>query len=103
MPWPKRSAFRFVSVKRKRNLPAYEAVKERSQGVCERCKSKPASEVHHRRLKKQGGADSERNLIALCTFCHRWAHANVAEACAEMLIISPKYHGFEVAREYEQA
>lgn len=36
--------------------------------------------VHHRKLRSQGGDDSEANLVRLCLECHVWVHANPAEA-----------------------
>lgn len=76
-------------------------VTERSGGVCERCQERRANAIHHRRLRSQGGADSLLNLCHLCRKCHDWAHANPAEAAAGMWIVTPKFHGAEVAREYE--
>jgi hypothetical protein len=35
-----------------------------------------ATELHHRKIRKQGGSNSEDNLADLCIACHQWVHAN---------------------------
>lgn len=47
-----------------------EAVKARSGGVCELCRDAPATHMHHRRLRSQGGRDTVENLAHLCNICH---------------------------------
>jgi 5-methylcytosine-specific restriction endonuclease McrA len=32
-------------------------------------------EVHHREFRSHSGADSEENLITLCTACHAAVHS----------------------------
>lgn len=66
--------------KRQRNLKAYAAVKDRSEGICERCKSRRAAHAHHRKLRSQGGEDTPENLRHLCTDCHNHVHAHPAES-----------------------
>lgn len=40
-----------------------------------------ATTLHHRRLRRQGGAWVSRlNTLAVCEGCHTWIHANVAVA-----------------------
>jgi 5-methylcytosine-specific restriction endonuclease McrA len=34
--------------------------------------------VHHRKLRSQGGTNSEANLIDVCMPCHEWIHAHPA-------------------------
>lgn len=69
------------------------AVLDRAQAKCERCRVDGryrGLEVHHRRLRAQGGSDDVSNLVALCggpQGCHRWAHENPARAKAEGWII----------------
>lgn len=58
---------------------AYAAVAERSKGLCEGCGRKPATEMHHRLYRSQGGRDEITNLLHLCgrgnhTQCHGIAH-----------------------------
>ena len=60
---------------------AYEAVRERSGGVCEGCGEAPASDVHHRLFRSRGGRDEVTNLLHLCgwgnhTGCHGEAHTD---------------------------
>jgi len=49
---------------------------ERDAWRCQRCGSFENLEVHHKKLRSQCGADSEENLITLCTRCHAWIHTN---------------------------
>lgn len=61
------------------------AIAARSQGVCEHCGVRPATDIHHRRFLSRGGASSVVNGIALCggptglaggnhSGCHGLAH-----------------------------
>ena len=34
--------------------------------------------IHHRKLRSQGGTNSEANLIDVCMPCHEWIHAHPA-------------------------
>lgn len=43
----------------------------RSGGVCERCGHRPATEVHHRKNRSQGGTWDLSNLLDLDAECHR--------------------------------
>lgn len=59
-------------------------IKKRSGGFCEArihgvCTGR-GQHVHHRKLRGQGGTNSEENLIHLCMACHHHAHhaGNVA-------------------------
>ena len=56
-----------------------EAVQRRSQGQCEVCDSQPATDMHHRRRRKER---DHRVVTALhcCRTCHRGIHAHPAEA-----------------------
>ncbi len=42
---------------------------------CQSCGSMSNLEVHHREFRSHGGADSEENLITLCTACHDGVHS----------------------------
>lgn len=58
---------------------AYEAVHERSFGLCEGCGERRATEIHHRLYRSRGGRDEVTNLLDLCgwgnhTGCHGEAH-----------------------------
>lgn len=41
---------------------------------CQSCGAMSNLEVHHQKFRGHGGADSEPNLITLCTTCHAEAH-----------------------------
>jgi 5-methylcytosine-specific restriction endonuclease McrA len=51
-----------------------EQVLRRDGWCCQLCGSISNLEVHHREFRGHGGADDERNLIALCFDCHRSVH-----------------------------
>lgn len=68
-----------------------ERVQERSEGQCEAritavCTG-PATQQHHRKLRSQGGQDTEENLLDLCAACHAFAHANATWAVVSGLIV----------------
>jgi 5-methylcytosine-specific restriction endonuclease McrA len=50
----------------------------RSGGRCEFCRDplRNSAEVHHRKLRSQGGGHGEENLALVHPDCHRWAHMN---------------------------
>ncbi len=41
---------------------------------CQSCGTMSNLEVHHREFRSHSGADSEENLITLCTACHAGVH-----------------------------
>jgi 5-methylcytosine-specific restriction endonuclease McrA len=41
---------------------------------CQFCGTMSNLEVHHREFRSHSGADSEENLITLCTACHARVH-----------------------------
>ena len=41
---------------------------------CQSCGAMSNLEVHHREFRSHAGADSEENLITLCTACHSRMH-----------------------------
>jgi 5-methylcytosine-specific restriction endonuclease McrA len=41
---------------------------------CQFCGTMSNLEVHHREFRSHSGADSDENLITLCTACHAGAH-----------------------------
>lgn len=56
-------------------------VDHRAGGRCERCgRGLFVAEHHHRKLRSRGGGDTAANLVAICTRCHVWVHANPVKA-----------------------
>jgi ATP-dependent DNA helicase RecQ len=43
---------------------------------CQSCGAMANLEIHHQRFRSHAGADSERNLITLCSACHKSIHRN---------------------------
>ena len=41
---------------------------------CQACGRMSTLEVHHQEFRSHSGADSEENLITLCSACHASAH-----------------------------
>jgi 5-methylcytosine-specific restriction endonuclease McrA len=41
---------------------------------CQSCGTMTNLEVHHKQFRSHSGADSEQNLITMCTACHATAH-----------------------------
>lgn len=59
-----------------------EKVRERSRGMCERCLTRPAVDIHHRRFLSRGGGHNVANLLHLCGSgnidgCHGEAHSGI--------------------------
>ena len=55
------------------------AIEKRSKGMCEAQTEKcvgAGKQVHHRKLRSQGGSNSEVNLLYVCFPCHEWIHAH---------------------------
>ncbi len=70
-----------------------EALRERANGRCERCRRRDYEvrcDAHHRKLKSQGGTDDLQNLLYLCRSCHHWAHTHRDVARTEGWIIDSK-------------
>jgi 5-methylcytosine-specific restriction endonuclease McrA len=57
---------------------SYESLRQqilrRDDWRCQFCGTMSNLEVHHREFRSHSGADSEENLITLCTACHARAH-----------------------------
>ena len=55
-------------------------VRARSRDICERCKVRPATDMHHRVTRKRGGPGDVFNLAHLCSDCHHvWAHGHLED------------------------
>lgn len=50
------------------------AVRQRSGGLCERCRFRPAAEIHHQTYARIGHEDLE-DLQHVCKPCHRFESA----------------------------
>jgi predicted HD phosphohydrolase len=48
-------------------------------GVSPACNGR-VQQAHHRKLRKQGGPDTDDNLLAVCNPCHDHIHANPKES-----------------------
>lgn len=79
----------------------YASVRERDQHRCQfpietdargdtwkKCGESFRTEAHHRRIRSQGGDDSDENLILLCQQHHTWVHAHPTEARDMGLLLS---------------
>jgi 5-methylcytosine-specific restriction endonuclease McrA len=60
------------------DLVSYESLRQqilrRDSWRCQSCGTMSNLEVHHRQFRSHSGADSEENLITLCTVCHARVH-----------------------------
>lgn len=88
VPLRRRAPLRPVSPRRRTRSPqlakARLQVIARSGGRCEAAVPDVCqgwgTEAHHVLRRSQGGQDAPANLKWVCSRCHGWAHANVAEA-----------------------
>ena len=51
-------------------------VYERDRGICRICGTHTNAPPHHIIFKSHCGIDDERNMVMLCTKCHRKAHSH---------------------------
>jgi 5-methylcytosine-specific restriction endonuclease McrA len=60
------------------DLLSYESLRQqilrRDGWRCQSCGTMSNLEVHHRKFRSHSGADSEENLITLCSPCHARVH-----------------------------
>jgi 5-methylcytosine-specific restriction endonuclease McrA len=60
------------------DLLSYESLRQqilrRNGRRCQSCGTMSNLEVHHREFRSHSGADSDENLITLCTACHARVH-----------------------------
>ncbi|MGE5053329.1 MAG: HNH endonuclease [Acidobacteriota bacterium] len=61
---------------------SYEALQQevlrRDNWRCQSCGAVSNLEVHHQKFRSHSGADSEENLITLCSACHGRVHTRHA-------------------------
>ncbi len=61
---------------------AYEKLRQqvlcRDGWRCQYCGAMSNLEVHHQEFRSRAGADSEQNLITLCSMCHTAIHRGSA-------------------------
>lgn len=71
------------------------AVIDRAGGTCEAMCSPECrwtgTEIHHRKLRSQGGAHTLSNCIFVCHICHGWIHAHTGDAYDMELLV----HGWD--------
>ena len=81
-----------------------EEVRARSEGQCEAMNfptcTGHAEQLHHRRLRSQGGGHTVENLIAVCSSCHTWFHREVAAATSQGWIVRSVHEPGEVPMKY---
>jgi ATP-dependent DNA helicase RecQ len=57
---------------------SYESLRQqilrRDGWTCQSCGTMTNLEVHHREFRSHSGADSEENLITVCSACHARVH-----------------------------
>jgi len=66
-------------------------VHTRSGGICERCRKRRATVLHHRLPQSAGGPDTPDNMVDLCEPCHTGpdgVHRNPARSYEEGWLIS---------------
>ena len=61
-------------------------VYERSGGMCELCRCRPAQEVHHIVYRSHLGTSILSNLACLCLQCHNEAHGVKAKEIRKHLL-----------------
>jgi 5-methylcytosine-specific restriction endonuclease McrA len=55
-----------------------------SNPICQRCGTKPSTEVHEIKSRARGGSITDpANCVALCGGCHQWITTHPAEATAD--------------------
>lgn len=82
------------STKSPEEVRGREVVSSRSQGLCEICGSRVATDMAHRLPRSGGGGWEAYNILHTCRQCHRWNHDNPSEAFKS---------GQHVRRHYEPA
>lgn len=75
-----------------------DALAERAGGWCEGlipsvCEG-PPQQIHHRKLRSQGGEHDLDTCVFLCHACHSWVHAHPRWAYRAELLV----HGWEEPR-----
>lgn len=70
----KRERVRTIYEQKHRLIDQAVYIKLKTKKKCMRCKKKlngRIPEIHHIKPKCKGGTDDEKNLLALCTKCHK--------------------------------
>jgi len=81
-------------------MQKYKAMIIERDKKCVLCKNNKPLEVHHIIERHKGGDNSYRNLVTLCTVCHRVDHDKVLSKQTKRLL---KYtSSFEIPDEYNQ-
>ena len=80
----------------KRQYRTFSVAYAANHPLCEVCKDVTAEMIHHRRLRKQGGAlSAEVNVLAVCSPCHDHIHLNVEESRSKGHLVAsdhPEWH-----------
>ena len=72
--------------------------RKRAKYRCERCGRGGKLTVHHILSRDLGGPDILENLIALCTRCHDYVHANIDHLVSRDLIIGSILKDIEIIK-----
>ena len=89
-PLKRSGKLRRVSAKRKGQNEVYKDVREKfltNNPVCQVCKCKMASQVHHRRGRFGDRLNEVEFFMAVCFECHHWIHHNPQIAYAKDYLV----------------
>jgi len=85
----KRTRLRPVSKKRAKQLRVYSKIRKvfLDSKMCDACKVRPATEVHHRRGRIGSALLDESYFMAICRGCHSAIHNNPSWAHAKDYLV----------------
>lgn len=63
------------------------AVHGRSGGICEYCRERLATDMHHRQSRGVGGKWSPANIIHICRICHMWCDGNTRDEAVKVNMV----------------
>lgn len=93
-PKKKRTRIKAVSVKREQELKVYSKLRKKHldrNPICAVCKSKPATEVHHKLHLRYGRfLNMEEYFLSVDRECHNWLHENHNLAIQNGFMIGPE-------------